>query len=85
VAVTEGRYAEFDGQREKGFSEDYWVINSKNACKAWLMIMNDRNDMVKHICPETLSAIDGVNNNRNNRNMSKKFDTVNALIEDLNA
>jgi hypothetical protein len=82
VAVTEGRYAEFDGQREKGFSEDYWVINSKNACKAWLMIMNDRNDMVKHICSETLSAIDDVNNNRN---MSKKFDTVNALIEDLNA
>jgi DNA-damage-inducible protein J len=31
---------------------------------------------------ETLSAIDDVNNNCN---MSKKFDKVNALIEDLNA
>jgi len=30
---------------------------------------------------ETLSAIDHVNNNRN---MSKTFDSVNALIEDLN-
>jgi DNA-damage-inducible protein J len=31
---------------------------------------------------ETLSAIDDVNNNRN---MSKTFDSVNDLIEDLNA
>ena len=31
---------------------------------------------------QTLSAIDDVNNNRN---MSKTFDSVNALIEDLNA
>jgi hypothetical protein len=31
---------------------------------------------------ETLSAIDDVNNNRN---MSKTFDNVNALMEDLNA
>ena len=31
---------------------------------------------------ETLSAIDDVNNNRN---MSKTFDSVNALMEDLNA
>ncbi len=31
---------------------------------------------------ETLSAIDDVNNNRN---MSKTFNSVNALIEDLNA
>ena len=31
---------------------------------------------------ETLSAIDDVNNNRN---MSKTFDSVSALMEDLNA
>ena len=31
---------------------------------------------------ETLSAIDDVNNNRN---MSKTFDSVNSLMEDLNA
>ena len=31
---------------------------------------------------ETLSAIDDVNNNRN---MSKTFDSVNDLVEDLNA
>lgn len=31
---------------------------------------------------ETLSAIDDVSNNRN---MSKTFDSVNALMEDLNA
>lgn len=31
---------------------------------------------------ETLSAIDDVNNNRN---MSKSFDSVHALMEDLNA
>lgn len=31
---------------------------------------------------ETLSAIDDVNNNRN---MSKTFDNVKALVEDLNA
>jgi DNA-damage-inducible protein J len=31
---------------------------------------------------ETLAAIDDVNNNRN---MSKTFDSVSALIEDLNA
>jgi DNA-damage-inducible protein J len=31
---------------------------------------------------ETLSAIDDVNNNRN---MSKTFDSINDLIEDLNA
>ncbi len=39
-------------------------------------------DLVKYGNKETQAAIDDVNNNRN---MSKTFDSVNALMEDLNA